>query len=128
MSALLSTITERWISVIKENDADLELVTEQDQKQWIKFKEEVSGRLKTIIKGYTGDDLSDSDTDWLRNLNNTFDRANHVDRAELLEKKKAREEALRKKIEEEERIKAEEERRQAEVSELRSSLLSKLDF
>ena len=128
MSVLLQTTTDRWVEVIQENDADLELIPEKDQKQWLTFKDEVTTRLKAIVSTYSGGELSESDTDWLRNLNNTFDRAKRVEREVLIKQKEERDEAERKRIEEENRIKEEEKRRQAEVVELKNSLLSKLDF
>lgn len=128
MSVLLQTTTDRWVEVIKENDADLDLITEKDQEQWLKFKGEVTTRLKAIVSTYSGGELSESDTDWLRNLNNTFDRAKRVERDVLIKQKEERDEAERNRLEEERRIKEEEERRQAEVSELKNNLLSKLDF
>lgn len=128
MSVLLQTTTDRWVEVIKENDADLELITEKDQQQWLKFKGEVTTKLKEIVKNYSGGELTESDTDWLRNLNNTFDRAKRVEREVLVRQKEERDEAERLRIEEERRIKEEEERREGEAAALRNTLLSKLDF
>lgn len=128
MSVLLQTTTDRWVEVIKENDADFELITEKDQQQWLKFKDEVTVKLKEIVKNYSGGELTESETDWLRNLNSTFDRAKRVQRETLVKQKEERDEAERQRIEEERRIKEEEERRQAEVAALKNDLLSKLDF
>ena len=128
MSTILELIVDKWATVRAENERDKELVTDEQRTQWEDFEAKTTARLKTIVQGYDGVQLSDTDTDWLRNLDKTIDRADRVDRESLEQKNAAREEAARKKAEEE-RQRLEAEKRKAEkLKETKAGLLGKLGF
>lgn len=126
--AALQIVINRWADVVKENNADKDLVDEQQRVEWEKFEKKTTERLRAIVNGYDGGELKQTDSDWLANLERTISRADRVDRETLEARKAAREEEeLRKQEEERLRLEAEEQKRQ-EVANTKASLLDKLKF
>lgn len=126
--AALQIVINRWADVVKENNADKDLVDEQQRVEWEKFEKKTTERLRAIVNGYDGGELKQTDSDWLANLERTISRADRVDRETLEARKAAREEEERRKQEEERlRLEAEEQKRQ-EVANTKASLLDKLKF
>lgn len=127
MSAILETTVERWTKVREENEKDKIFVDPQSMRQWERFDEETSGRLRKIIEGYNGN-LSDADRDWIRELNQSIDKAKRVTRAQLEQEKKAREEAEAKRAHEQELKDKAAAAKLTEIESTKHSLLRKLGF
>lgn len=126
--AALQIVIDRWADVVKENNADKDLVDEQQRVEWEKFEKKTTERLRAIVNGYDGGELKQTDSDWLANLERTISQADRVDRETLEARKAAREEEeLRKQEEERLRLEAEEQKRK-EVANTKASLLDKLKF
>lgn len=127
MSAILETTVERWTKVREENEKDKIFIDPQSMRQWERFDEETSGRLRKIIEGYNGN-LSDADRDWIRELNQSIDKAKRVTRAQLEQEKKAREEAEAKRAHEQELKDKAAAAKLTEIESTKHSLLRKLGF
>ena len=126
--AALQIVIDRWADVVKENNADKDLIDEQQRVEWEEFEKKTTERLRAIVNGYDGGELKQTDSDWLADLERTISRADRVDRETLEARKAAREEEeLRKQEEERLRLEAEERKRQ-EVANTKASLLDKLKF
>lgn len=126
--AALQIVIDRWADVVKENNADKDLVDEQQRVEWEEFEKKTTERLRAIVNGYDGGELKQTDSDWLANLERTISKADRVDRETLEARKAAREEEeLRKQEEERLRLEAEEQKRK-EVANTKASLLDKLKF
>lgn len=126
--AALQIVIDRWADVVKENNADKDLVDEQQRVEWENFEKKTTERLRAIVNGYDGGELKQTDSDWLANLERTISKADRVDRETLEARKAAREEEeLRKQEEERLRLEAEEQKRK-EVANTKASLLDKLKF
>ena len=127
-NAALQIVIDRWADVVKENNADKDLVDEQQRVEWENFEKKTTERLRAIVNGYDGGELKQTDSDWLANLARTISKADRVDRETLEARKAAREEEeLRKQEEERLRLEAEEQKRK-EVANTKASLLDKLKF
>lgn len=127
MSAILETTVERWTKVREENEKDKIFIDPQSMRQWERFDEETSGRLRKIIEGYNGN-LSDADRDWIRELNQSIDKAKRVTRTQLEQEKKAREEAEAKRAHEQELKDKAAAAKLTEIESTKHSLLRKLGF
>lgn len=126
--AALQIVINRWADVVKENNADKDLIDEQQRVEWEEFEKKTTERLRAIVNGYDGGELKQTDSDWLANLERTISKADRVDRETLEARKAAREEEeLRKQEEERLRLEAEEQKRK-EVATTKASLLDKLKF
>lgn len=126
--AALQIVINRWADVVKENNADKDLIDEQQRVEWEEFEKKTTERLRAIVNGYDGGELKQTDSDWLANLERTISKADRVDRETLEARKAAREEEeLRKQEEERLRLEAEEQKRK-EVANTKASLLDKLKF
>lgn len=127
-STLLEVTVERWAEVLEENEQDKHLVEPQQLKQWEDFAAKTTARIKKIISEYSGDALTDTDRDWLKDLGQTIESSKRVPREELEKKKAEREEAERLRLQEEKERKEAELKRQKEVELTKSKLLGKLKF
>lgn len=126
--AALQIVINRWADVVKENNADKDLIDEQQRVEWEEFEKKTTERLRAIVNDYDGGELKQTDSDWLANLERTISKADRVDRETLEARKAAREEEeLRKQEEERLRLEAEEQKRK-EVANTKASLLDKLKF
>lgn len=128
MSTILELAVASWQEVRSENERDKELVAPEERKQWEDFEAKTTARIKAIIEGYDGSVLSDTDKDWLSDLEKTIKRAQRVSREDLEEKKRLREEAEAARIEDERLRKEAEEAKKREVAETKKALLGKLGF
>ncbi len=126
MSTALTLTVNKWAEVRRENDRDKHLIEPEQLEAWEKFEEKTTADLKAIIARYDGEKLSDSDEQYLRELNSTIDNATRVSSEELQAKKEAREEAERQRLEEERLRKEAEDRKKKEVENLKGSLLDQL--
>jgi len=128
MSTVLEIAVTRWAEVVKENERDKQYLEPQQREQWEAFEQKTTPRLKEIIKNYNGDELAQSDSDWLTGLMTAIEKAQRVEEEELIRKKEERDAAEAKRKEDEHQRKLAEERKQKELQSTKSSLLGKLDF
>jgi len=128
MSTVLEIAVNRWADVVKENERDKQYLEPQQREQWEAFEQKTTPRLKEIITNYNGEELAQSDSDWLNGLMSAIDKAQRVSEDELIQKKAARDAAEAKRLEDERLAKLAEERKQKELENTKSGLLGKLDF
>jgi len=126
MSTLLEITVKRWADVIEENERDKALITPEQLKTWEDFERKTTAKLKTIIENFDGQPLSDTDSDWLKDLGTTIENSKRVSRDELEAQKAEREEKERLRIQEEKERKEAEERKQAEVVQTKGRLFDML--
>lgn len=129
-STFLEMAVKRWKDVLEENEKDKDLISEEQLKSWEEFRDRTSARFREIIEKLPETDgvLSDSDSDWIKDLSRTIDKAKRVPRDELEAQKAARDQAERDRLAEEQRKKEAAERKQADLANTRDRLLDELKF
>lgn len=128
MSTVLEIAVNRWAEVVKENERDKQYLEQQQREQWEAFEQKTTPKLKEIIQNYNGEELAQSDSDWLNGLMSAIDKAQRVGEEELIQKKADRDAAEAKRLEDERQAKLAEERKQKELQNTKSGLLGKLNF
>jgi len=128
MSTVLEIAVTRWAEVLKENERDKQYLEPQQREQWEAFEQKTTPKLKEIIENYNGEELAQSDSDWLNGLMSAIEKAQRVSEDELVQKKAARDAAEVQRLEDERQAKLAEERKQKELQSTKSSLLGKLNF
>jgi len=122
----LEIVVNKWADVRAENERDKELIDPEQREGWEKFEKQTTAKLKEIIQGYDGNELTDTDKDWLQQLMQTIEKARQVSREELEKQKEEREAEEARKRQEAIDLKAAEERRAQEIETAKSGLLGLL--
>jgi len=122
----LELAVSRWAAVRAENEVDKQYITQDQREKWEEFESKTTTKLKEIIENFDGNELSDSDKDWIRDLDETINKASRVSQEDLIKAKEEREAAEAKRLADEKLAAEAEKRRLKELETTKGSLLGKL--